>query len=74
MEDDIKKIKKAQERINKVLGDFKMSKDLPKSKIIKYYKGLEVTYDEFISKLEHSLLNQLNESDLKELADQIKDF
>ena len=71
---DIQKMELVQERINEILKEFKASKVFPKSKIMKYYQGLEVTYDEFIEKLEESLGSELDEEQAEKFADLLEDF
>lgn len=71
---DLDKMKEVQERINKILEDFKVSKVLPKSKIMKYYRGLEVTYDEFVTEIEKALTLEFNEDDAKSLSEILEDF
>ena len=57
---DVEKMKEVEDRIDSLLKDLRASK-LTKSKIVKYYQGLDMTYDEFLERAEHSIIENLNE-------------
>jgi len=71
---DTDKMEEAQKRINALLENFKASKVFPKSMIMKYYNGLEITYDEFIDKLEKTIVSDLNEKESSKLSKILEDF
>lgn len=71
---DLEKMELVQQRINELLNNFQASKTFPKSEIMKYYKGLEVTYDEFIEELEKQISNSLSEDQAKRASKILEEF
>ena len=72
--EDFEKMKQVQERISELLKFFKANSVLPKSKIMKYYKGLDVTYDEFVEQIEKSLLKNFSEKDSIKLSELLEEL
>jgi len=71
---DLNKMKEVQEKINEILKDFKSNKILSKSEVMKYYRGLEITYDEFIERIEKEMLTELTEKDAGIISKSLEDF